>query len=493
MTILSHRKTVQAITGLLLALLLPVPLAAAGRQEAASSADDAGESAFQARPGELVEKIACASDPTQTYTLYLPSGYTTNRRWPVLFVFDPRGRSVLAAEIFRAAAERYGWILMSSDNTRSDGPWDPNFKAVAAMGPDVSRYAFDADRIYATGFSGGAMLAWIWGQQTHGLAGVIGSGGRPVKPASAETEVPFAFFGAAGEEEFNYEPTRELDNTAARLGAPHRFESFPGPHAWMPAELALEAVEWMEIQAMSSGKRPKDPGLIAELYEKDLDRARQLEDEGEALKAQRRYDAIARTFEGLLDVEEVAGRAAALAKSPEVKKAKSAEDSARRYQRARLLQIGNALSRFKAPTDTAGQPTIMDTGRLEAELRLPGLLKTAQEETAKGLAARRALNSLSSQLGFYLPREFFQIRDYERAAVVLQLATRIGPPRPFVLYNLAAAQARSGRRKRAISALTDAVDAGFSNLDYMEQDSDLESLRKLPGYADLLTRMREAG
>ncbi|MDH3255215.1 MAG: hypothetical protein OEM62_09505, partial [Acidobacteriota bacterium] len=89
--------------------------------------------------GTLVENIACTTDPTQTYTLYLPSTYTTERRWPVLFVFDPRGRSGMAAEIFLPAAERYGWILMSSDNTRSDGAWDPNFKAIAAMGPDAAR------------------------------------------------------------------------------------------------------------------------------------------------------------------------------------------------------------------------------------------------------------------------------------------------------------------------------------------------------------------
>ena len=61
--------------------------------------------------GEMVEDIACASDSTQTYTLYLPPGFTNERRWPVLLVFDPRGRSVLAAELFRDAADDYGWII----------------------------------------------------------------------------------------------------------------------------------------------------------------------------------------------------------------------------------------------------------------------------------------------------------------------------------------------------------------------------------------------
>ena len=41
-----------------------------------------------------------------------------------------------------------------------------------------------------------------------------------------------------------------------------------------------------------------------------------------------------------------------------------------------------------------------------------------------------------------------------------------------------------------MSALADAVEGGYSNVEYMEQDSDLESLRKLPAYQDLVSRMQ---
>ena len=41
--------------------------------------------------GRLVEGLRCASDPSQTYTLFLPSGYSSSRRWPALLVLarDP--------------------------------------------------------------------------------------------------------------------------------------------------------------------------------------------------------------------------------------------------------------------------------------------------------------------------------------------------------------------------------------------------------------------
>ena len=76
--------------------------------------------------GELVPGVESEVDPTQTYTLYLPRAFDASKKWPVLLIFDPRGRSVLAAELFREAADTHGWILVSSDNTRSDGPMEPN-------------------------------------------------------------------------------------------------------------------------------------------------------------------------------------------------------------------------------------------------------------------------------------------------------------------------------------------------------------------------------
>ena len=105
--------------------------------------------------GELIEGVRCAADPSQTYTLYLPSGHSSERQWPGLLIFDPRGRSVQAAELFRDAAETYGWVILSSNDTRSDGPADPTTKAIRALWPEAhEHYSIDPRRIYAAGFSG---------------------------------------------------------------------------------------------------------------------------------------------------------------------------------------------------------------------------------------------------------------------------------------------------------------------------------------------------
>ena len=58
--------------------------------------------------GEIIAHVACAKDATQSYALYLPSNYTSDRSWPVIYAFDPGGRGQNPVDRYRAAAEKYG-------------------------------------------------------------------------------------------------------------------------------------------------------------------------------------------------------------------------------------------------------------------------------------------------------------------------------------------------------------------------------------------------
>jgi MoxR-like ATPase len=61
-----------------------------------------------------------------------------------------------------------------------------------------------------------------------------------------------------------------------------------------------------------------------------------------------------------------------------------------------------------------------------------------------------------------------------------------------VLYNLACAQALSGRREKALDALRAAVDAGFSDRRLLETDSDLDSLRRSDAYRQIVAALPPA-
>ncbi|HEU0079893.1 MAG TPA: hypothetical protein VFQ76_19760, partial [Longimicrobiaceae bacterium] len=196
--------------------------------------------------GETVERVAARSDPTQSYALYLPSGYDPSRRWPVLFLMDPRGRALVPLRLFRAAAERHGYAVLSSYDTRSDSAaaMELNPRGLEAMLQDAQQLlAPDTRRVYLAGFSGTARAAWTFGYQLRDhVAGVVGFGaglppGAGALLAAGAADPPFAFFGGAGATDFNAQEVRTLAAALERLGFPHHVDIYPGPHAWPPEEV----------------------------------------------------------------------------------------------------------------------------------------------------------------------------------------------------------------------------------------------------------------
>lgn len=262
-------------------------------------------------PGKVIPSVACQGDAAQSYALYLPPGYTAERKWPVIFGFDPRARGLTPVERFEVAAAKYGYIVAGSNNSRN-GSWEVSMAAVRAMTSDVSqRFAIDPKRVYAVGMSGGARVAMGIGLGSGEIAGVIAaSAGFPdSKPRKA---VSFAVFETAGTEDFNYMEMRQVDRA---LTSPHHLAVFEGGHTWPSSELAMEAVEWLEVQAMRSGRKAKDEALVEALFTRRMAGVEALEPYAQWL----RLEGVATDFASLKPVDAIASRAAGMRKQKAVK------------------------------------------------------------------------------------------------------------------------------------------------------------------------------
>ena len=117
------------------------------------------ENAHSFTPGTATAQVVALQNPQQSYVLYLPTKYSPDQRWPIVYVFDPLARGPLALAPFQQAAETHGYIVAVSNNSRN-GPWQPEFEAAEAMVRDTQqRFTVDLKRIYFAGFSGGARVA----------------------------------------------------------------------------------------------------------------------------------------------------------------------------------------------------------------------------------------------------------------------------------------------------------------------------------------------
>jgi predicted esterase len=218
-----------------------------------------------------VREIEVPGHAGQSYALFVPSHYRADHVWPIVYFLDPGARGRVPVERYAAAAEKAGFFLAGSNNSRN-GPIAPSREAIALMVEDThARYAIDGARVYAGGLSGGARLALAWALgQKGGIAGVIacsaGFGGE--QPA----QLPFKLFATAGIDDFNHDELYRMSRELARRGVAHRFVEFEGGHEWMPARLADEAFGFF------AGTVPAQAAVASKDAERQADRyARMME------------------------------------------------------------------------------------------------------------------------------------------------------------------------------------------------------------------------
>jgi predicted esterase len=438
--------------------------------------------------GEIVDGIAAASDPSQTYAIYLPKSYSPEKPAPLLLIFDPRSRGAFAAKLFVPAAEKFGFVLASSNGTRSDTTdIESNRRAVAAVWNDVFNHAkIDARRIYATGFSGGARISADLAARGR-LAGVIAVGaGFPIgESPSAQTS--FLFYGIVGNRDFNYTEMTRLDRQLEELGLRHRLHVFEGGHTWSSPEALTAAVEWLEIEAMKKELRPLDETLIRSAFERRTAEAAAQESAKDLPAALREWRAAAADFKGLIETASAREAVKRLESDREVRRAVEREQNLEKAELAARQKDLQIVTNLLSPQN----PTVPSLSTALSQSGIKSLKSTAERGTGwERDSAGRRLEALFAHTSFYLFEGLLQARQSERALLSISLANEIKPGLPFVLYNVAALSARVGRADAAVDALNRAVDNGFRDAKLLDGDDDFAAVRKDPRFAAVRARLQ---
>jgi len=443
--------------------------------------------------GRMIEKVVCRDSPAHSYALYLPAVFDPAKSWPILFLFDPSAMAPAAIDAFRPAAEKFGWILAASNDSKN-GPVDPNMKAARAMFRDVrARFSLDESRIYAGGFSGGSRTASVFALAAGvRIAGIIGIGAG-ISPGIAIPNLNISsYFGIAGLADFNYPEMRQLDADLDGAALPHRILFYDGRHQWAPAEIGVRALGWMEIAAIKRSARKKNEALIDEILARETAEADALSAGGKAYWAARAYRETARLFDGLHDVAPLAAEAekieASAAYSDFLKREKNREEKDAALRR----EIGGTFAFIEeSPED---RTAFLDLLR---DLDLGSLRRTAGKSATwedRSMAVR--LLSLygieASRTGY----ERYEKGDFLRASLYYELAAGLcpdGDSRLIVIHrNLGSMYSLLGEVKTALNHLEKAVELGFSDVRDLETDEDLAKVRKTAGFRKLIERLKKS-
>jgi hypothetical protein len=246
--------------------------------------------------------------------------------------------------------------------------------------------------------SGGARVAMQLALANETIAGVIASSaGYP--DSQPRARVGFAVFATAGSDDFNYIEMRLLDR---KLKTPHRLVIFSGGHTLPPDSVAMEAIEWMELQAMQSGRRQRDDALIDRLLEKRRSAIAAAQAPAETVHA---LEAAVADFTGLRDVSVESRRLKELSQQADVKKALARELKADDAELQVLSEIFGLEAGLGDP-DRHGETMMVLRDRLSRLAKKAA----AQEDSPERSQARRVLRTITAgAAGRVQDREYLQL------------------------------------------------------------------------------------
>ena len=450
----------------------------------AQQADATGENSRAFPVGTIVPKVAALAKPEQSYALYLPSQYSLGKLWPIVYAFDPGARGKMPVELMKDAAERYGYIVVGSNNSRN-GSWKIEAEAAQAMLLDTQeRLAIDVHRAYFAGFSGGARVAARLAQLCKCAAGVLlnGAGFQPEDAGSPDRTV--AVFAAAGTYDFNYAEIVRTDDDLEKSGYPHFLRRFDGPHQWATANAMEEALAWFRLQAMKSGSEARDDSFIAAQAAQETERARTLDQSGDLYSAWKEYLQAAEMLDGLTDNAALRDRAGVLEKDKAIREGAKREKQGFEEQEQLTREIDAGLSTLQENRETRGDI------RAQLQRQIVALRGSTEHEKREDrlLVLKRALAGI---LGAAMDMGIARLdqKDVHGARDYFELACDANPDSVWVLSNIAVVRAMDGDKKGMLEALRHARaktqdSAKFSA--WLNEEAAFAKLRGTPEFDALL-------
>ena len=409
--------------------------------------------------GKVIDTIRCRGNESQTYSLYLPKGYSKSVAWPVIFFYDPAARGSVPVKLYSTLAEKYQCILVGSNNSRN-GPFSTAQESEQAMLRDIdSQYSIDKNRLYISGFSGGARASVFLSMQRKVYAGIIACGaafpsmGKP----TMRNNVPF--IEVIGNQDMNFTEAIEAEDYLKGLSYPHALIFFQGTHAWPPVEAFDQAIYWQFYRT-----KPPTKSLAASYDKSVTEKARQEIESGDLWMAHWNLSS-AISFSPTIDSlkKAISTQARFIMQQKNFSKVLQTENDLIRQFYARLDQFKFAThdSAFKEADWKAMQLNVKKYGKSE---------NIQEVHMSERLAQQMRIASFETY------KQQFQLKRYLQASFAARILVLFQQDYNSYL-GLARVYAKMDRRRDAIQALSKSAELGLSDKSVLDQ-SDFSQLAR---------------
>lgn len=422
------------------------------------------------RKGVVLDSLSVNDSIAESFSLYLPTYYSNERTWPVVFVFDSEGRGRTATQVFREAAEDQGYIVAASNNISPDEDLLNNVKVGTRLINKIFGYfPVDENGIYTAGYAEGAQVASALPTVFKEITGVLAIGDTWVNTDFISKGANFSFIGLVGYRDYRSTMFEETAQFLKLAQLPATVYKFDGGRQWPDSEMLYNVLGDFTLRQMAKGTRPKDEALINKLYEADIATVDRLRRMMQPYKSYEYLEHLEKKYEPFGKKPDLKNR------KKELRRDKAFKAQRRAYNNAAVKELelqDTYLYFFNEDVTSANFENLgwwnqqvkelkeLQSGNniAEAEMafRFEGLLQALANNTFKELKERKAAID---------PLIFTAI-----------LQTIFDKENPKGYMNIISLSAQDGDYYTALLYLEDLLKTGYK---------DLESLYNIPGTLDL--------
>ena len=427
------------------------------------------------KKGIVIDSVICSDDSSQIYAVYLPSHYDTSKKWPIIYLFDPHGVGNLPVLLYKDLAEKYGFILAGTYNSKNGMQWDASEKAGEAFIKDTwIRLSLDNNRLYTFGFSGGAKVASMIAIADGGIAGVVACGGG-FPEEHPPLKQPFSFISFVGDKDFNNVTVKQLDKLLDSTNLSHQLMEFNGKHQWPPVSQIEQAFQWLDLDAMRTKTMPKNDSIIKSVRDRFLNEAADWHKKRNIVEEYYTYKKLLNFLRDLDDLGKYAAKVQEFENSDALEKYFKDEQIFEAEEAQEILEFRAHMGK-------------MDQAWWENKVSI--MKKQIQRDTTSPVAlqTQRMLGYLSLVMYMGASGEMNQ-GNIQAATYFNGLYAMVDPTNPEHCYINATLDMAAKNTGKALENLKEAVKLGFTDSRRLEQDNNFTSLRNMPEYKTLLKEM----
>lgn len=239
------------------------------------------------KKGTILDALPVNDSIPDTFSLYLPTDFTTEKKWPLLLIFDLEGKEKQALSMFVQAAEQEGYVLVAPRVLDSVSLSDSMIKAGMVLNKVASMLPIHGERVYTAGASSGARFANLVPIFLKNVKGVISISSSIANTELLNVKRPFHFIGITNKNDFNFTEMLVAKKVLDRFRFPNQVLLYEEQTEWPDIKYLKKSMQLFTLAAMAKGFVAKDSAYIEKAFNEDVIKVNKLKNSQRLLLAER--------------------------------------------------------------------------------------------------------------------------------------------------------------------------------------------------------------